>query len=134
MRHLFEICSKLFERNWVFATNSYFIITISLEPNVADLRYFKLWILLDKIVWFWNIKGLQHRVLKLMRFKYLILFQRLNCFEISFLNCKEIFFDDDLNKPLDAIVRRLLELGTIILDKHLYNLKGSLAKYWMLKM
>ena len=116
------------------ATNSDFLITISLDPNVADLRYFKLWILLDQIIWFWNIKGLQHRVLKLLRFKYLILFQRLNSFEISFLNCKEIFFDDDLNKPLDAIVRRLLELGTIILDKHLYNLNGSLAKYWMLKM
>jgi len=37
------------QRNWVFATNSDFIITISLEPNVADLRYFKLWILLDQI-------------------------------------------------------------------------------------
>jgi len=30
------------ERNCVFATNSDFLITISLEPNVADLRYFKL--------------------------------------------------------------------------------------------
>ena len=48
------------ERNWVFATNSDFLITISLEPNVADLRYFKLWILLDQIIWVWNIKGLQH--------------------------------------------------------------------------
>ena len=33
-------------RNWVFATNSDFLDTIFLEPNVADLRYFKLWILL----------------------------------------------------------------------------------------
>ncbi len=31
------------ERNWVFATNSEFIIPISLEPNVANLWYFKLW-------------------------------------------------------------------------------------------
>ena len=29
------------ERNWVFASNSDFLITLSLEPNVADLRYFK---------------------------------------------------------------------------------------------
>jgi len=52
-----------------------------LEPNVADLRYFKLWILLDQIIWVWNIKGLQHRILKILRFKYLILFQRLNSFK-----------------------------------------------------
>ena len=30
------------ERNWVFATNSEFIIPISLEPNVVNLWYFKL--------------------------------------------------------------------------------------------
>ena len=60
------------KRNWVFATYSDFIITISLEPNVADLRYFKQWILLDQIIWVWNIKGLQHWVLKILRFKYLI--------------------------------------------------------------
>ena len=68
------------ERNWVFATNSDFLVTVSLEPNVADLRYFKPWILLDQIIWVWNIKGLQHRVLKILRFKYLILFQTLNSF------------------------------------------------------
>ena len=45
------------ERNWVFATNSDFLITISLEPNVVDSRYFKLWILLDQIFRAWNIKG-----------------------------------------------------------------------------
>ena len=72
--------------NWVFATNSDFLITISLEPNVVDLRYFKLWILLDQIIWVWNIiKGLQHRVLKILRFKYLILLQRLNSFAIMFI-------------------------------------------------
>ena len=65
------------QRNWVFATNSDFLITISLEPNAADLRYFKLWILqLGQIIWV----CLQYRVLKILRFKYLILFQRLNSF------------------------------------------------------
>ena len=29
------------ERNWVFATNSDFIIPISLQPNVVDLRHLK---------------------------------------------------------------------------------------------
>ena len=54
------------QRNWVFATNSEFLITISLEPKIVDLRYFKLWILLNQIIWVWNVKGLQDRVLKLL--------------------------------------------------------------------
>ena len=39
---------SVWQRNWVFATNSDFLITISSEPNAVDLRYFKLWILLDE--------------------------------------------------------------------------------------
>ena len=35
------------QKNWVFATNSYFQIPISVWPNDVDLRYFKLWILKD---------------------------------------------------------------------------------------
>ena len=38
------------KRNWVFATNSDFLITISLEPNVANLRYFKQWIWLNQMI------------------------------------------------------------------------------------
>ena len=38
------------QRNRVFATNSDFLITISLETNVVDFRYFKLCILLDQII------------------------------------------------------------------------------------
>ena len=68
------------ERNWIFATNSDFLITISLKPNVVDLRYFKLWIFLNQIIRVWNIKGLQQRVLKILGFKYLILLQKLNSF------------------------------------------------------
>ena len=48
---------SIVKRNWVFATNSDFLISISFEPNVVDPRYFKLWILLDQIFWAWNIKG-----------------------------------------------------------------------------
>ena len=40
-----QFSSDIFIRNWVFGTNSDFIITISLQPNVVDLRYFKLWII-----------------------------------------------------------------------------------------
>ena len=31
------------QRNWVFVTNSTFLISISLLPNVVDLWYFRLW-------------------------------------------------------------------------------------------
>ena len=70
------------------------LITISLEPNFEDLRYFKLWILLNQIIGVWNIKGLQHRVLKILGFKYLILLQRLNSFKI--INMKELYFATNL--------------------------------------
>ena len=44
----FMKCNK---RNWVFVTNSDFLIP-SFQPNIIDLRYFKLWILLEQInVW-----------------------------------------------------------------------------------
>ena len=31
-----------------------------LDLNVVHLRYFKLWILLDQIIYVWNIKDLRH--------------------------------------------------------------------------
>ena len=61
----------------------------SMKPNLVDLRYFKLWILLNQIIWVWNIKGLQHRVLKIWGFKYLSLRQRFN---FLFYQIREIFF------------------------------------------
>ena len=61
--------------NLVFTTNSYFLIQINLQPNVKDLRVFKLWILFyqkvlairwqenfslwqKKIISFWNVISL----------------------------------------------------------------------------
>ena len=44
------ILNKLGERNWVFATNSDFLIPISLQFNVVDLRHFKLWNHLHQII------------------------------------------------------------------------------------
>jgi len=56
---------------------------MSLEPNVADLRYFKLWILLDQIIWVWNIKGLRHWVPKILGLENQSLLQRVNSFGLS---------------------------------------------------
>ena len=53
------------QSNWVFVTNSSFLIPISLQHNVVDLRYFKRWILLDEKIQVWNIKGLHHQVEKI---------------------------------------------------------------------
>jgi len=46
------------QMNWVFATTSDFLIPKYFQPNIVDLRYFKLWIMLDQIIQVWNIKGL----------------------------------------------------------------------------
>ena len=40
----------MLNRNRVFATNSNFLIHISLQPDVVDHTHFKLQILLDKII------------------------------------------------------------------------------------
>ena len=46
--------------------NSDFIIPLSLQPNVVDLRYFKLWIMFDQMIFkFVIIKGLQNQVTKI---------------------------------------------------------------------
>ena len=39
------------ERNWVFAINSYFLIPISLQPDVVDFGNFKLQVLLSQLVY-----------------------------------------------------------------------------------
>ena len=47
------------QRNWLFATNSDFLIPISLEANVVNLWYFKLIFFdLSKVI-VWNFKGLR---------------------------------------------------------------------------
>ena len=38
------------EKDWDFATNSDFLIPISLFPDALDLKYFKLWILLNQMI------------------------------------------------------------------------------------
>ena len=45
-----ELNVATFQRNWVFVTNSDFLIPISLQSNVADIWHFKLWLLLDQII------------------------------------------------------------------------------------
>ena len=47
----------------VFATNSDFLIPISLLSNVIDLRYFKQGIVWDQVnIWVWIIKCSHHQV------------------------------------------------------------------------
>ena len=70
-------------RNWVFATKSDFLIPIPLQRNVVNLRYFKLWIMLDTIIFVWNIKGLHHLVAKIYGLESLSLWQRLNSFTFT---------------------------------------------------
>ena len=41
--------TELLERNWVFVTNSDFIILISFQLYIIGIRNFKLYILLDQI-------------------------------------------------------------------------------------
>ena len=42
--------SFIANKNWFFATNSDFLIPKSLQPNVVDPWYFKLWIMLEQII------------------------------------------------------------------------------------
>ena len=70
------------QKSWVFATNSDFLISISLQPNAVDLRYFKLLILINKITKVWNIKGFHHKVAKILESEYFSLWQKLNSFSI----------------------------------------------------
>ena len=79
------IWTILFSSSWfaighVEVTNSDFLIPISLQHNVADLKYFKLWILLDQLIYIRNNKGLHLRVAKIYRLKNSSLWQRLNFF------------------------------------------------------
>ena len=50
----FYLTNLKFERNWVFASNSDILIPSFLKHNVVGLRYFKLWMMLDKIIKVWN--------------------------------------------------------------------------------
>ena len=57
-----------YERSWVFATNSNFLIPISVQPDDENLRHFKLRLfdLTEFIVW--NIWGLRHWMAKILEF------------------------------------------------------------------
>ena len=84
--------NDLSENNWVFATNSEFIIPISLEPNVINLWYFKLilFYLTEFIVW--NIYDLRHWNPKILGLEKQSLWQNsipfrwiINCFDLKVL-------------------------------------------------
>ena len=73
---------KNFEDDSLHATNSDFLIFISLKPNGVNLWYFKLILfdLTELIVW--NIKGLRHWNLKIEGLENQSLLQKLNSFTV----------------------------------------------------
>ena len=87
IKYLRVLCQKLssflfkkhLQSHWAFATNSDFLIPISVQPDVIDLRYFKLWLLLYQTIKILNIKGLHNLVVQVLENWDLL--QRLNSFE-----------------------------------------------------
>ena len=78
----FQFYKNNWQTSWVFVTNSNFPIVITLQPDVVDLGYFKLWILVDQIVW--NIKGFQYPVAEILGLENLDLWQKINSFSSIF--------------------------------------------------
>ena len=78
--------------NWVLATISNFQITVSYQPNVVDLGYFKLTILLDQIILIWNIKGLHHQVEKIKGLEISSLWLKFTLEKIQCLKSKKIVY------------------------------------------
>ena len=74
-----KICRQ-WQRNRGFAKKSDSLIILSFQPNVVDLGYLKLWILLDQIFQIKYIK--QRQVAKIYEFWNLSLWQRLNSFKL----------------------------------------------------
>ena len=72
------------ERNWVFATNSTFLIPISLQPDNLNLWYFKLTLFNPTAFIVWNIKGLPHWVATILNLENQSLWQKLNSFVTIF--------------------------------------------------
>ena len=68
------------KRNWVFATNSNFLIPISLQPDGVGLWYFKLTLFDLKEIIVWNIWGLWHCVAMILGLEKMSLWQILNSF------------------------------------------------------
>ena len=69
---------KLRQRNGVFATNSNFLIPISLQPNGVHRWYFKLRLFdVTKFI-VWNIKGLRHQELSYKKVENQSLCRKLN--------------------------------------------------------
>ena len=56
-----------------------------MQSNVFNHRHFKLWILLEQIIYVWNTKGLNHQIPKTKGLEHLSVWQRLNSFAPTFL-------------------------------------------------
>ena len=88
---------KVTQRNWVFAMNSNFLISISLQPDGVNLRYVNLRLidLTEFIVW--NISGLRHWVAKIKGLENQSMWQKLIFFCINsyFKQVKILTFHDN---------------------------------------
>ena len=84
--------------NKFFASKFNFSILISFYPEVVDLSYSQLWILLGQIVKVLNIKCVHHQVSKVLGFENLSLSQQFSSFEslLFDLSCRSIFHLKDI--------------------------------------
>ena len=83
-----DICQ---ERNWVFATNSDFLIPIYLQQNVVDLRYFNLWFLSDLSLKYQRFTPSGFTYIEILKYTFVAKSLELahvsrNVFEINFKN------------------------------------------------
>ena len=100
------------QRNWVFATNSNFLIPISLQPGGVGLWHFKLRLFDLTEFKVWNILSLRHWVAKVLGLENLSLWQRLNSFpakptvfetRFKFFKLKLIFSFSRVKSKLEEI-------------------------------
>ena len=102
--------SKFLKRNWVFVTNSDFLIPIFFPHDGVNLWYFKLrfFHLTEFIVW--NISGLRHWVAKILRLENHSLWQRLNSFLVFFklYRTNEMFNVKIFRSMLNNVINRFI--------------------------
>ena len=128
------------QRNCVFVTKSDFLIPISLQPNFVDLRYFKLWVLLYQIAYYWNIKGLHPQDKRIRKFEfvakpqflwnrtYILTLNKANWIYIEFE--KRSFLLLNQRKSWHSVIKTLLE-NRILKYVKLIRLWRSLLKVEM---
>ena len=78
-----------------------------MQPDVVELRYFKIWIILYKISLFWNIKGLHDQVAEIKQTKN----KSLNQVFSPFVNKLSIYDKNVLNQKFCVPIIDLYNLN-----------------------